>query len=205
MILIVRYSLAVLLATLFFAAAAQADIIRVDPNNVATVIGRHFWATGPATKLTCVACAKYSIDFLEEDAGFTVTGVKKVGSISPFVYAQVKADDGKVGDIEVTFGTSWYTDNPKDRHAAEIASINASIAAVKAECQKLPDLRIGMTPPEVAESKWGMASDEHTTQTATHTRIQWVYAHGPHCPDGNGLGRPRYLYFEDGHLTMIER
>ena len=64
-------------------------------------------------------------------------------------------------------------------------------------------------PAEVVASKWGEPSGERTTETAAHIRVQWVYAHGVHCTNDDISGRsitaPRYLYFDDGRLTVIER
>ena len=64
-----------------------------------------------------------------------------------------------------------------------------------------------MTAAEVAASKWGEGSRERTTETASHTRVQWVYTHGVRCTDISGRWdtHPRSLYFEDGRLTTIER
>ena len=58
-----------------------------------------------------------------------------------------------------------------------------------------------MTTDQVIASQWGYPNDRHTTTTAAHQRVQWVYDIGPLCSPTLDQS---YLYFDDGILTAIQ-
>lgn len=72
------------------------------------------------------------------------------------------------------------------------ASQRAKRAAdLKASCAKVGGIRIGLTAAAVRASCWGKPTQINATQTATHTREQWVYGGG-------------YVYLTDGVVDAIQ-
>lgn len=87
----------------------------------------------------------------------------------------------------------------QDASAAQAAELRAMQEKWRQENEaraaraKLPGIRIGMTKQQVLASSWGPPDDVNTTITAAGTHEQWVY----------GVGR--YLYFDHGVLTVIQK
>ena len=71
------------------------------------------------------------------------------------------------------------------------AAANAESARVRALCERLGGVRVGLNTEGVLKSCWGKPKSINTTKTADHTREQWVYAGG-------------YLYLTDGIVDAIQ-
>jgi len=56
----------------------------------------------------------------------------------------------------------------------------------------VPEPAIGMTADEVIHSTWGYPNKKNITETASHTKEQWVYDDG-------------YIYLTDGIVTAIQK
>lgn len=84
---------------------------------------------------------------------------------------------------------------------AECLSFKQLAERYRAKCQG--DARLGMTREEVRRTLWCEPTKIMRTDTADHSREEWIYT------TRNGttwLGRPEgFLYFTDGKLTSIER
>jgi hypothetical protein len=191
--------------------------------NIAAMVGRHFWWEEGALSLVDLrACPRLTacwseghIDYVS-GTGFSVIGVANnaIGSLVE-VDAHVRLDDGRTGYIALdTFGKSvgpWFTKSPQVRAQARAQWAAEYMARAVAACQRRPSVSIGMTQQEISASKWGErgVSRVNTTETAGHTREQWVYDRGPECNEddtpGVGAGRSGYLYFDDGRLVAIQR
>lgn len=51
---------------------------------------------------------------------------------------------------------------------------------------------IGMTAENLEQSTWGYPNNKNITETASHTKEQWVYDQG-------------YIYLTDGIVTAIQK
>lgn len=134
-------------------------------------------------------------DFVDEGTGYTILGFADTDTFMSKTAIKVKLDDGRVGYFEEFDLLSRYNTLQGEEKAQD-------------RCRKLPSIRIGATPAEVRQSKWGDPYDRHTTETAAHVREQWVYKFGPSCKE-NGLPNrnddTKYLYFEDERLVTIQK
>ena len=66
------------------------------------------------------------------------------------------------------------------------------VARVKALCERLGGVRVGLNAEGVRKSCWGKPAQINTTKTEDHTREQWVYGTG------------HYVYLTDGLVTAIQ-
>jgi hypothetical protein len=196
------------------------ETIRPTKENIRTMIGRHFW-TGPSFEgyrfmrycppRGTESCLNYpSPSKVEDNTGFTVAGVSEppTGAYANLaddqIYVKVRLDDGRTGygRLDDAF---WYTQDPQLRKQA----VHERVTRALADCQRRPSIAIGMTEREVLVSKWGNRSGENTTETAGHSRVQWIYGGGPECNEdsspGLGVGKPSYLSFDNGRLVAIQR
>ena len=107
-------------------------------------------------------------DFVDEGTGYTILGFADTDTFMSKTAIKVKLDDGRVGYFEEFDLLSRYNTLQGEEKAQD-------------RCRKLPSIRIGATPAEVRQSKWGDPYDRHTTETAAHVREQWVYKFGPSC------------------------
>jgi hypothetical protein len=198
------------------------ETVRATKENIRTMIGRHLWA-GPSFEgyrfmrycppRGTESCSNYpSPGKVGDDTGFTVVGISEppTGAYAYLaddqIYVKVRLDDGRAGYDRLD-DAFWYTQDPQLRKRA----VHERVTRTLADCQRRPSIAIGMTEPEVLASKWGqlLVGRVNTTETAGHTREQWVYDAGPECNEdgtpGMGAGRRGYLYFDNGRLVAIQR
>jgi hypothetical protein len=91
------------------------------------------------------------------------------------------------------------------------AWLDKKVGADRAICLSKERIRIGMSIAEVETSRWSgpppRAHETNVTETAGHVREQWIYEgelDEEQCSRTTSDGH-RYLYFDNGILTAIQR
>ncbi len=142
-------------------------------------------------KITFGVDPKYNTDNYYDEYTFNFSvdnNILKLDSKQETIYAPSVFDEYRIDENNKTLTATIYDELQMSDYPIYYYESSETIFP-----EKLKEPSIGMTKKEAENSTWGKPKKINTTVTSYSTHEQWVY--------GNG----RYLYFDDGILTSIQK